>query len=191
MSRKLILASSSPRRRWILEKFGYEFEVVSPTIDEKIYRVEDCISAAEEKAKSIKRVGIILASDTVVVLENKILGKPKNSKEAIEFLQKLSGKWHEVFTGYAIISNETIIKKLVKTRVKFFELSNTELNLILQNDHLLDKAGAYGIQDFAGLFVEEIAGSYYNVVGLPIEYIYWDLKSLGILPTRASDSNKV
>jgi len=180
---KLVLASSSPRRRWVLERFGYEFKVVIPAVEEKITRIADCLYFAELKAKSVQeKDAVVLACDTIVVLDGKILGKPKDKEEAREMLKMLSGMWHEVYTGYAIISSETTLKNLVKTRVKFAHLQEEELNTLLNFDNLLDKAGAYGIQGLAGLFIEEIKGSYFNVVGIPIEYIYWELKRLGIMP---------
>jgi septum formation protein len=184
MNRKLILASGSPRRIAVLKKFGYEFEVVKPKVEEVILKVDDCLKAAEDKALSIEAEGIILSCDTIVVLGERILGKPQNYEEAKEFLKKLSGKWHDVYTGYYIKSDEEIKKNIVRTRVKFAPLKDFEIEFILKNGDPLDKAGGYGIQEVAGLFVEEIKGSYYNVVGIPIEYIYWDLKTLGILPKR-------
>jgi MAF protein len=184
VNKKLILASGSPRRIAVLRKFGYEFDVIKPEIDEKIEKIDDCLKAAEEKAKSINVNGIILACDTIVVLEGKILEKPKNIDEAREFLQKLSGKWHEVYTGYYIKGETETRKNIIKTEVKFAQLGDFEIELLLKYGNPLDKAGAYGIQDIAGLYILEIRGSYYNVVGIPIEYIYWDLKELGILPEK-------
>lgn len=191
MSTKLLLASGSPRRIEVLKKFGYEFEVVKPEVQEVILKIEDCLKAAEDKALSVKAEGVILACDTIVVSEGEILGKPKDLEEARHFLLKLSGRWHEVYTGYYIKGDKDVRKNLVKTRVKFANLGKFEIEFLLKNGDPLDKAGAYGIQEMAGLFVEEIRGSYYNVVGIPIEQIYWDLKALGILPTGKTNKTKI
>ncbi|MEO0272171.1 MAG: nucleoside triphosphate pyrophosphatase [candidate division WOR-3 bacterium] len=184
MNSKLILASSSPRRVWILQKFGYEFEVIPPeNVREKPQKIEDTILLAEMKALSIKREDSpVLACDTIVVVQNQILGKPSSFEEAKKFIRQLSGRWHEVYTGYVIVAKNQMIKKIVKTRVKFSKLHDDEIMTLLKYDNVLDKAGAYGIQGLAGLFIEKIEGSYYNVVGLPIEFIYRDLKSVGVTP---------
>lgn len=184
MNNKFILASSSPRRIWILQKFGYEFEVIPPeNVSEKPQKIEDAILLAEAKALSIGRKDLpILSCDTIVVIQNKILGKPSSFEEAKRFIKCLSGRWHDVFTGYVILTEDRIIRRLVRTRVKFSKLDDDEIITLLEYDNVLDKAGAYGIQGLAGLFVEKIEGSYYNVVGLPIEFAYRDLKSVGITP---------
>jgi len=190
-NKKLILASGSPRRIAVLKKFGYEFESIKPEVEEKIKKIEDCVKVAEEKALNIKEKGVILACDTIVVLKDEILGKPRNLREARNFLKKLSGKWHEVYTGYVIKSDKELKRNLIKTRVKFARLSDFEIELLLKYGDPLDKAGAYGIQEMAGLFVEKIYGSYYNVVGIPMEYIYWDLKAFGILPTGKTTADGI
>ncbi|MEO0246726.1 MAG: nucleoside triphosphate pyrophosphatase [candidate division WOR-3 bacterium] len=184
MNSKLILASSSPRRVWILQKFGYEFEVIPPeNVREKPQKIEDTILLAEMKALSIKREDSpVLACDTIVVVQNQILGKPSSFEEAKKFIRQLSGRWHEVYTGYVIVAKNQMIKKIVKTRVKFSKLHDDEIMTLLKYDNVLDKAGAYGIQGLAGLFIKKIEGSYYNVVGLPIEFVYRDLKSVGVTP---------
>ncbi|HOK23149.1 MAG TPA: Maf family protein [Candidatus Hydrothermia bacterium] len=179
----LILASTSPRRITILKKFGYQFRVEEPHSSETINCIEDCANVAEDKAKSIKNGGTVLACDTIVVLGSKILGKPSSYTEAEAYLKELSGKWHEVYTGYAIINGDYLIKSLVNTKVKFHKITAIEIGFILKFDNPLDKAGAYGVQEFAGLFVEKIEGPYYNVVGIPMEHIYWDLKKIGIYPS--------
>ncbi|MGB9824359.1 MAG: Maf family protein [Candidatus Hydrothermia bacterium] len=184
MNNKLILASTSPRRRFILQKFGYDFDVIPPKgINEEPKEIQDALKLAEEKARSLDIANrVILACDTIVVIKDKILGKPKNYHEAKTFLKMLSGRWHEVYTGYAILAGSLEKKKLVKTRVKFKRLDDEEMEILIQYGNAFDKAGAYGIQGIAGLFIEKIEGSYYNVVGIPIEYIYEDLKILGITP---------
>ncbi|MEO0244138.1 MAG: nucleoside triphosphate pyrophosphatase, partial [candidate division WOR-3 bacterium] len=151
MNSKLILASSSPRRVWILQKFGYEFEVIPPeNVREKPQKIEDTILLAEMKALSIKREdSLVLACDTIVVVQNQILGKPSSFEEAKKFIRQLSGRWHEVYTGYVIVAKNQMIKKIVKTRVKFSKLHDDEIMTLLKYDNVLDKAGAYGIQGLA------------------------------------------
>lgn len=183
---KLYLVSTSPRRISILKKFGYDFEVLKPEEVKEVHTSpEDTLLNASRKLEGFRvREGqILLAADTLVFCDGKTLGKPSSMEEAKEYLRILSGKTHRVYTGYVLRSIDKKIERIVETEVTFFELGETELEFILKFDNPLDKAGAYGIQDFTGIFVKSIKGSYYNVVGLPIEYLYFDLKKMGLLPT--------
>ena len=177
---KLILASGSPRRAEILNAVGWSFEVVTSGIDETRIDGEDSVTYVQrlalEKAEGVaskRESGLILAADTTVVVDNEILGQPENDQDAQRMLKLLSGKWHEVLTGVALIriggeSNAGI----ETTRVRFAELSQSEIDWYISTGEPRGKAGAYGIQGRAALFVEEVSGDYLNVVGLPIRLVY-------------------
>lgn len=169
----LILASASPRRAELLHQLGLRFHIQPADIDETISNNEashDYVRRlAVEKAEAISLVseGVILAADTVVVHRNRILGKPLNPQGAREMLHALSGSWHEVYTGTALITDVT--RSLVtRTKVKFKAISDREIERYLETEEPFDKAGAYGIQGLGSLFVERIEGSYSNVMGLPL-----------------------
>ena len=184
----MILASSSPRRREILEMFGIDFVIMAPDIDEDIIRSkydladkndrENCLKAlALAKAKAIQeKIGdeeIILAADTMVFADRP-LGKPKNDEDALEMLISLAGKSHEVLTGFAIISKYDIINKTVTSTVRFIPMDENYLafaKAYVRDGYSTGKAGAYGIQDRGAYFVESISGDYYNIVGLPVDAI--------------------
>ena len=176
----LILASSSPRRIELLRRLGIRFEVRKPLWETRIISddpVEVARYVALEKARNVAGFyteGIVIGADTIVVIDNKILGKPRSIDEAREFLMMLSGRYHEVITGIALIdaaTNKEVVDHEV-TRVKFKELSNEEIELYIKSGEPMDKAGAYGIQGLAAFFIERIEGDYYNVVGLPIHKLY-------------------
>jgi len=184
----IYLASRSPRRRKLLKQLGIKFKSFSVNLDEKINGGEkpvhlvkrlsiEKLNLARKKIKS----GLIITADTIVVLNNKIIGKPKNKKEAVQYLKLLSGKQHIVFTGFAVmnIPANKIIVDYDKTEVKFRILDDDEINDYVLSGSPLDKAGAYGIQDdFGAVFVEKINGCYYNVVGLPLTKLYQALRKL-------------
>ncbi|WP_297518055.1 Maf-like protein [uncultured Clostridium sp.] len=185
----IILASKSPRRKELLSKIVKDFEVIASEFDESLikftgdvesYVKELAICKAKEVAQNIKKQAIVISADTIVVLENKILGKPKNRKEAECMLSSLSGNNHRVCTGLCVLDTTTnkIIQKAVFTKVKFSKLTNKEIQEYIDTGSPMDKAGAYGIQDFAAVFVEEIEGCYYNVMGLPLNVLYNILKTL-------------
>lgn len=174
---KLILASNSPRRRILLEDLGVSFEVrasnVKEDIKENIPPYEVAVEIAHNKAQSIAESidddAIIIAADTIVVAE-RILGKPTDEENAYQMLKELSGRSHEVVTGMAIIQrpiNKVVIDYCV-TRVFFKELTDLEIRKYIATGEPMDKAGAYGIQGRAALFVEGIEGDYFNVVGIPL-----------------------
>lgn len=182
LAEKLILASKSPRRAEILRAAGWEFEATVAGIDETRAPGEDALSyvkrLAESKARAVAGTvssGLVLGADTVVVIAGEILGQPRDDGDARRMLQLLSGKWHEVLTGVALVRAGNTDEKLVEhetTRVRFAELSNEEIDWYVKTGEPRDKAGAYAIQGKGGIFIEEIAGDYFNIVGLPIRLVY-------------------
>ena len=184
----IYLASRSPRRRKLLKQLGIKFKSFSVNLDEKINGGEKPVNLVKrlsieklELARKKIKSGLIITADTIVVLNNKIIGKPKNKKEAVQYLKLLSGKQHIVFTGFAVmnIPANKIIVDYEKTEVKFRKLDDDEINDYVLSGSPLDKAGAYGIQDdFGAVFVEKINGCYYNVVGLPLTKLYQALRKL-------------
>lgn len=183
---KIILASNSPRRREILLNF-IDFTVISKEIDEI---KDDCFSPwttvmalAYEKGIEVAKDNVdevVLSADTLVELDGKLLGKPKNREDAKIMIRSLSGKVHNVYTGYAIFKLSKKIKYVSyeKSSVKFYDLSDDEIEKYLDTLEYKDKAGAYGIQGKGSLLVEKIEGDYFNIVGFPIGKINRDLMRL-------------
>ena len=175
---KLVLASKSPRRSEILTNAGIDFTIRVADADETIAEgtnPEDAVvMLAARKAMAVERNKdeIILGADTVVVLDNKILGKPKDREDAFNMLKSLSGRVHSVFTGVCAISDKGSITFAEETKVEFYPLSDKEINDYIDTKECDDKAGAYGIQGLASKFIKGINGDYFNVVGLPISSIY-------------------
>lgn len=177
---KFILASGSPRRKEILENISLEFEIMADESDELIIEGEkpyDTVKRlAMQKAKNIaSRVEaeentIVIGADTVVSIDEKILGKPKDEREAKDMLLTLSGRINTVYTGLAVLETQSgkAVSEFVSTGVKFRSLSEKEIENYIKSGEPMDKAGAYGIQKIGGLFVESINGDYFNVVGLPL-----------------------
>ncbi|MFN2339953.1 MAG: nucleoside triphosphate pyrophosphatase, partial [Halanaerobium sp.] len=177
---KLVLASSSPRREEILEHLNLKFTIVPAKIDEDNFNSSDPVELvkvlAAEKAKSVSGLvenAIIIAADTVVVHNENILGKPANEAEARKMLKKLNADQHQVITGVAVLNSKTKESHVDYniTDVKMVALSDQEIANYVDTGEPLDKAGSYAIQGFGGLFVEEIRGSYYSVMGLPIHQL--------------------
>lgn len=182
----LILASSSPRRKELLENIHLTFEVSSPDVDESFSNMlapEEVVKLlAERKAKTVAAnnpTAFVLGADTIVVLEGTVLGKPNDEVEAADMLRKLSGKTHEVYTGVAIVSPNDAFSFYEKTTVTFWELTETEINMYVSSGEPLDKAGAYGIQQLGSFLVKEIQGDYFSVVGLPISRTVRELRKAG------------
>jgi septum formation protein len=183
---KLILASKSPRRNELLKGMGLDFEVRTKETEE-IFPAHLAVNEvagylAELKAKAfqgeINHDEIILASDTVVILNGEFLGKPADKEEAQQMLRKLSGKEHQVITGVTLYSKEKCLTKQDSTLVVFKELTEEEINYYIDNYHPFDKAGGYGIQDWIGYIgVKKIEGSFFNVMGLPVHLVYEMLSS--------------
>jgi len=181
----IYLASQSPRRKKLLEQINLKFKVVVVNTAEKIKKgempVDTCKRIALEKIEAAKNIipnGLIITADTIVVIDNKILGKPKNKKDAFRILKMLSGRTHQVYTGFSLFNSETgkTITGFERTIVKFRDLEEDEILNYIESGSPMDKAGAYGIQDdYGAVFVEKITGCYYNVVGLPLAKIYKNL----------------
>ena len=176
---KLILASGSPRRSEIMNSVGWDFTKNVPDIDETEREgepPEDYVRRlAGEKGEAVAKKHpseIVLAADTTVVIHDQIIGKPKDLADAHRMLSLLSGNWHEVLTGIAVIQNGTIDVGLQRTRVKFAAMTQDEIGFLVEKGDPLDKAGAYAVQAQAALFIEGIEGDYWNVVGLPISLVY-------------------
>jgi septum formation protein len=181
---KLILASSSPRRAEILTSVGWEFTKDSADIDETELNgenPEDYVQRlAREKAEFVAQKyenAIVLGADTTVVINNQIIGKPVDLADARRMIKMLSGNWHEVLTGVALVKITNYQLRITKigiqrTRVKFAEMSAEEIEFLVNYGEPLDKAGAYAVQAQAALFIEKIEGDYWNVVGLPISLVY-------------------
>jgi septum formation protein len=185
-SMRIVLASQSPRRIELLKRIIPEFEVKVSNIQEDNNRVVVPWKLVEElsyqKAENIALQipeGIIIGADSVVVLHNKILGKPKDENDAYNMLNLLSDKVHQVYTGFTIIKKpqHIFISDHAVTHVKFRKLESWEIKQYIESGQPLDKAGSYGIQDDAAVFVESINGCYYNVVGLPITKLFLALKN--------------
>jgi septum formation protein len=187
----IILASASIRRAELLKKITSNFEImVSDFHEDGVPFSGNCgdyvMTLAKGKAmdvfSNVKGPSTIIGCDTIVYLKGKVLGKPKDCTEAFEMLSHLSDNTHEVYTGIAIINTETekISTEYVCTKVKFSKLSVEEINSYIATGEPFDKAGAYGIQGAASLFVEEIKGCYYSVVGLPVNKLYFMLREMGV-----------
>lgn len=185
MKRKLILASNSPRRKEFLTAYGFDFEVVASSFEEKSLKLspeQTVLLNAEGKAKDVfdkvcSQNAVVLGADTVVELDGEILGKPKDKLHARQMLQSLSGKTHSVWTGYCIISKDEKVLCAEQTEVTFNALTNELIDEYISTGKPLDKAGAYGIQDGFDL-VKSFGGSFNNVVGLPIEVFEKKLREI-------------
>ena len=177
---EIILASASPRRKEILQNTKLKFEIQKSDIEEVILENESpesmVVRLAYEKALDVatnNEDALVIGADTIVVIDDKILGKPKDKEEAFQMIELLSGKTHYVITGFALI-NLSLNKKVVDceiSQVTFKKLSKDCIEDYIQTGESLDKAGAYGIQGYGGLLVKNIQGDYFNIVGLPISKI--------------------
>ena len=188
---KIILASQSPRRRELLSRRGITHFDVLPAQGEE--HIDHSLPAgllvealARQKAAEIAACAppdaVIIAADTVVALDNEILGKPHTAQEAAEMLQKLSGRQHTVYTGVAVRQNDTELVEREAAQVHFRPLSPQEIRAYIATGEPMDKAGAYGVQGYGCLFVEGIVGDYYNVMGLPVCRLGRMLRQFGVDP---------
>jgi septum formation protein len=191
--KKIILASASPRRRELMEQAGYEFEI-QVSHKEETYVSETPAEIVKElallKAKDIAEQNvqqdlIVIGADTVVAYEGRILGKPKSREDAFDMIQSFQGDKHQVYTGVAILhygqdGREEIINHAVKTDVYVNAMTEEEIWRYIDSDNVMDKAGSYGIQSGFAIHIEKIEGDYFNVVGLPISYIYSELKQFNV-----------
>lgn len=175
----LVLASGSPRRAEILRSVGWPFQVIVPDIDETVRPGESAKEyvkrLAIEKALAVRdRIQSlpVLAADTTVVVDGAIIGKPADFEDAKQMIRLLSGRWHEVLTGIAIALENEVRADVQRTRVRFANLNEEEIEFLSRAGNPLDKAGAYAVQGEAALFIESIEGDYWNVVGLPVNLVY-------------------
>ena len=186
---KFILASASERRKDLLSRIVSNFEVKISNFDEEKVEVSTNIenyvkTLAEGKAKDVAlncdNDSIIIGADTIVVIDDNILGKPKDKDDAFRMLKLLSNNVHRVYSGVTVINNEKQVMKseCLYTEVYFSELSDEEIWRYIDTGECLDKAGAYGIQGYGGVFVEKINGCYYNVVGLPLNLLNKMIKNV-------------
>ena len=183
----IVLASNSPRRKELLQRMGVNFKVRTLFgIDESYpdsLRGEDIVryisrNKAQAYRSSMAPNELLITADTIVYVEGEVMGKPKTAEQAKEMLHKLSGKSHQVITGVTIVTADRTEDFGVTSQVKFAEITDEEINFYVDNYLPLDKAGAYGIQEWIGIVaVEEIKGSYFNVVGLPVQRLYQKLKT--------------
>lgn len=190
-NKKIILASASPRRRELLSQAGYEFEI-QVSHKEETYTSESPDEIVKElallKAKDIAEQNdgkntIVIGADTVVAHKGAILGKPKSKDDAFEMIKGFQGDKHQVYTGVAILDydtdgNEKVVNHAVKTDVYVNPMTDEEIWKYIDSDNVMDKAGSYGIQSGFAVYIEKIEGDYFNVVGLPISYIYEQLKQM-------------
>lgn len=189
--KKIILASASPRRRELMQQAGYNFEIqvshkeetyISETPDDivkelALLKARDI--AEQNEAKNL----VVIGADTVVAYQGAILGKPSSKEDAFAMIQSFQGDKHQVYTGVAILSydeegNETVVNHAVKTDVYVNSMTDEEIWKYIESDNVMDKAGSYGIQSGFAIHIEKIEGDYFNVVGLPISYIYNILKDI-------------
>lgn len=187
---ELILASGSPRRKELLHTMGLrDFRVIKPDFDED--SLPDCPPAAlvealsQGKAEAVSHAlgdldAIIIAADTVVALEDAILGKPADKLDAFRMLASLSGVRHQVYTGFTVRKGERVVTTHEVTSVTFRSLDEEDLNRYIATGEPMDKAGAYGIQGLGSLLVERIEGDYFNVMGLPICHLGQVLRQFGV-----------
>lgn len=181
--RPLILASSSPRRQYLMSEAGFKFTVEKPDVEESFPKEMPLEQVAKylasKKAEYFRpdlHDEIIVTADTVVILDNTILNKPEDRDDAIKMLSKLSGKTHLVITGVSIVSKEKEESFDDTTEVTFKKLSQQEIEFYVDTYKPYDKAGAYGAQDWIGMVaIEKIVGSYFNVMGLPIHKVHYHL----------------
>ena len=170
----LILASQSPRRRELLGLFACPFTVrvadIDETMDETKPAYDEVARVSRQKAEAVDRQAddVVIAADTIVVLGSQVLGKPHSPQEARQMLHSLSGRDHQVMTGMTVLRGDTAITVTEVTHIHFRELTDGEIDAYVQSGEPMDKAGAYGIQGGAALFVEKMVGDYYNVMGLPV-----------------------
>ncbi len=186
---KIILASASPRRQQLLAQMGLVFEVLPSNLEEVMEQGlqshQVATALARQKCMDVAAQtscdSIVIGADTIVVKEDKLLGKPKDEKEALEMLNSLNGQWHEVVTGVSLCRTYDMktISEFEVTRVKLANKSQEFLKSYISTREPFDKAGAYGIQGFGSLLVEKLEGDYFNVMGLPIYRLSQMLEQLG------------
>ena len=186
----IILASTSPRRRELLDQIGLDYKVVSPDVDETVgdnmapWAVVEELSLRKARAAAAHCApgDLVIAADTVVALEGTVLGKPHDGRDAFQMLSALSGNRHQVYTGVPIIRGEQVLTGHEMTTVTFRETDPAEIEDYIATGEPMDKAGAYGIQGMGALFIQGIDGDYHNVMGLPLYRLGRMLARLGVDP---------
>ncbi len=185
---KVILASNSPRRKELLAGLGVEYEVRTlPDIDESypdtLKGADIPLYISKEKADAYRDMlqagELMITADTIVWLDGKVLGKPGDREDALQMLRAMSGRTHEVFTGVCLTTTDWQRSFAAQTEVRFSVLSEEEITYYVDHFHPMDKAGAYGVQEWIGYIgVEYISGSYYNIMGLPVQKLYKELQKI-------------
>lgn len=183
----IVLASASPRRRELMERLGIDYIVMPSQYDERI-DISDpkelVLKISREKASDVRRRcaenDIIVAADTVVCFEGEIFGKPESREDAVKTLERLSGGMNEVWTGVCVIRGDEVFSEAVVTRVYFDKLDREDIINYVKSGEPMDKAGSYGIQGKASLFIKGIEGDYYNAVGFPLNTLFRLLKMVGV-----------
>lgn len=171
----IVLASSSPRRKELLQQLGLDFEIYSPDIDESVHENElvhhYVERLAREKAQTVLKLfpeAIVIAADTSLGLDGQIIGKPESKNHAFEIWKQLSGRWHDVFSGLCVATQEQMLSQVVQTQVEFQRLTTQDMEDYWTTGEPVGKAGGYAIQGIASQYIPQIQGSYSNVVGLPL-----------------------
>ncbi len=171
----IVLASSSPRRKELLQQLGLDFEIYSPDIDESVHENElvhhYVERLAREKAQTVLKLfpeAIVIAADTSLGLDGQIIGKPESKNHAFEMWKQLSGRWHDVFSGLCVATQQQMLSQVVQTQVEFQRLTTQDMEDYWTTGEPVGKAGGYAIQGIASQYIPQIQGSYSNVVGLPL-----------------------
>lgn len=189
VNRKIILASTSPRRRELLSETGLEFEIVAADYEEDMTMplpprelVLHLSRGKAESVSSMRKDAVVIAADTIVAVGDVVMGKPHTKERAKEMLGMLRANEHQVITGFTIIDGESgkIVTKAVVSRVVFRKINDEEIDEYVETGEPLDKAGAYAIQGLASKFIESIEGDYSNIIGLPVPELLEELKNFGI-----------
>jgi septum formation protein len=183
---KIILASASPRRQELLTKAGIEFDTIPSQVEEifntNISVEEAVMDLAYQKAQWVADKQsddvLVIGADTIVVINNEVLGKPKNPEDAIRMLSMLENNVHQVITGVTLIKGTTVKKFYEKTQVYFKHMSNNDILKYIEEENVYDKAGSYAIQGEAMVYIDHIEGDYYNVIGLPINHLLDELNKI-------------
>lgn len=187
--KKLILASASPRRKQLLEQIGLSFDIDASNIDEivdpKLTPRQQVESFSLQKAQAIApkyKSAVILAADTMVTIDGEVLGKPKDTEDAIRMLNTLSGRKHMIVTGFTLIDSDTgkIVTQSSTLTVWFRKLSQREIDAFIEKDKPFDKAGAYAVHETAAIFIKKVEGDFFGAVGLPLFAVVKELKQFGI-----------
>lgn len=194
MTKRVILGSASPRRRELLAQIGINFDVLVSGGEERYTSTEpeeivkELAMAKAENVSAVleeKESCLVIGADTIVVLDGKILGKPKDEEDAFRMLKSLQGRAHQVYTGTALLDYDTegtknVIRHAERTEVFVHAMTDAEIRQYISTGEPMDKAGGYGIQGRFAAYIDRIEGDYYNVVGLPVAYLYQQLKILGV-----------